>query len=95
MLAALEPHMGEEVVAAFAALLPSQPWREAVPTHHWLRPEVVDAVAAFGGQRLALHESMIALIGEEHAGTLMEYLVPAPWRELQRLGVPLPETAAA
>jgi hypothetical protein len=94
MLAALESRAGEEVAEAMAALLPSQPWREVVPAHHWLRPEVVDAVAASARPRFALHESLIALIGEEHAATLMEYLVPAPWRELDRLGVPLPGTPA-
>jgi hypothetical protein len=90
MLRALQPHLGHDAIQAFDALLPAAPWREVVPDHHWLRREVVDTITAFGQRRFALHETMIELIGEEHAATLMEHLVPAPWRELERLGVPMP-----
>jgi hypothetical protein len=69
--------------------LPARPWREVLPTYHWLRSEVVEVVAASDAERFSLHEAMSSLIGEEHAATLMEHLPPAPWRELKRLGVPL------
>jgi hypothetical protein len=46
------------------------------------------------GQR-DLHEALVGLLGEVHAGTLMEYyLVPAPWTVLARLGVPVGELVA-
>lgn len=89
MLAALASHMGAEQSRVFSKMLPARPWREVVPSHHWFRREVWEAVGGFAPQRFLLHEGLIELIGEEHAGTLMEYLMPAPWRALERLGVPL------
>ena len=92
MLKALEPHMGVGLTASFSKLLPDLPWREAVPSHHWLRPEVMDAVAPFELGRRLVHEAFIDLIGEAHAATLMEHLPPAPWRDLVGRQVPLERT---
>ena len=94
MLASLEPTLGVELAQAFGEMLPRQPWREAISTQHWYRPAVLDAIAEVSYARYQLHESLIRVIGEEHAGTLMEYLVPARWRDLERLGVPLEVLAA-
>jgi len=38
---------------------------------------------------------LVEVIGETHAGTLMEYLVPAPWTVLDRLGVPVADLVGA
>jgi hypothetical protein len=89
MLAALEPSLGPELTAVFDELLPDQPWREAIPAEHWERAEVRRAVAAHSRDRRSLHESLIELLGDRHAATLMEYLEPAPWTELVHLGVPV------
>ena len=95
MLAALEPSFGSELIAVFDELLPDRPWRESIPAEHWYRPEVRDAVSAHSRARRHLHESLIKVMGETHAGTLMEYLVPAPWSVLDRLGVPVTDLVAA
>lgn len=89
MLAALEPTLGSDLIQVFDELLPDHPWRDAIPAEHWFREEVRAAVAAHGPARRHLHEGLVALLGEIHAATLMEYLVPAPWRELIGLGVPV------
>lgn len=94
MLDALEAHLGAELTGVLSEMLPSQPWREQVPSEHWLRRPVWEVVANADRQRFALHGALIALIGRKHAGTLMEHLVPGPWRELERLGVPLPDPKA-
>jgi hypothetical protein len=92
MLKALEPSMGVGLTASFSKLLPDLPWREVVPSHHWLRSEVMEAVAVFEPRRRLVHEALIDLIGEVHAATLMEHLPPAPWRELVGRQVPLERT---
>lgn len=89
MLTALEPDLGPALVVAFDELLPAQRWREAIPAQQWRRPEVRDAIAAHGPGRRHLHRTLIGILGETHAATLMEYLPPAPWTVLQRLGVPV------
>lgn len=95
MLTALEPSLGAELVAVFDERLPARRWREWIPSEHWLRPEVRDAMSDHSQARRHLHESLIALLGAHHAGTLMEYLVPAPWAVLARLGVPVSDLLAA
>ncbi|MEX2658384.1 MAG: hypothetical protein WD232_01710 [Acidimicrobiales bacterium] len=89
MLEALEPQMGAEVMASFLQLLPRRPWREVVPSEHWLRPELLELLARSEPARALVHDAMGELIGEEHAATLMEYLAPAPWGALDALGVPI------
>lgn len=95
MLTALEPSLGEEMIRVFDELLPKRPWREAIPAEHWCRAEVRGAVATNFLERRHLHGKLIEVIGETHAGTLMEYLVPAPWTVLDRLGVPVADVLAA
>jgi hypothetical protein len=95
MLAALEPSMGPELIEVFDELLPDQRWRDTIPLQHWARPEVREAVAAHSPDRRHLHEALIGVLGEVHAGTLMEYLVPAPSTVLARLGVPVADLVAA
>lgn len=94
MIAALEPKLGAELIGVFDELLPNRPWRESIPDEHWYRAEVRDAVVAHGRERRHLHGALIEVIGETHAGTLMEYLVPAPWTVLDRLGVPVADLLA-
>ncbi len=94
MLAALEPTMGSELIQIFDELLPTNPWRDSIPSEHWFRADVREAMAVHSRPRHHLHESLIGCIGERHAGTLMEYLVPAPWIELRRLGVPVDDLVA-
>jgi hypothetical protein len=94
MLAALEPSLGPELIKVFDELLPDQRWRDAIRIEQWTRPEVQAAVAAHSPNRRHLHEALVELLGEVHAGTLMEYLVPAPWSVLVRLGVPVAALAA-
>lgn len=89
MLAALEPSLGAHLTEVFDELLPKQRWREVIPVEHWLRPEVRAAVDAHGRARRHLQDKLIDVLGEAPAGTLMEYLVPAPWTTLDRLGVPV------
>lgn len=95
MLTALEPSLGPELIEVFDDLLPDWPWRESIPADHWHRAEVRDAVVVHSRERRHLHEALVDVIGETHAGTLMEYLVPAPWTVLDRLGVPVADLVAA
>jgi hypothetical protein len=95
MISAFEPLMGQEVVETFDELLPNRPWREVIPAEHWQRPEVRSAVAAHGEARGHLYGRLVEVIGEPHAITLMEHLVPAPWADLVRLGVPLADLVTA
>lgn len=95
MMTALEPTFGPELIQVFDELLPRRAWRESIPAKHWYRSEVRDAVAAHSRERRHLHAALIDVIGEDHAGTLMEYLVPAPWTALERLGVPVADLVAA
>jgi len=89
MLTALEPGLGAELVRAFDEMLPKQPWRETIPAEHWRRPEVRQAMALHSVGRRHLHEKLVEVIGEAAGDTLMEFLPPAPWRVLARLGVPV------
>jgi hypothetical protein len=89
MLAALEPSLGPELLEVFDELLPDRRWRDAIRIEQWDRSDVRQAVAAHSQARRHLHETLVGLLGEVHAGTLMEYLVPAPWSVLARLGVPV------
>jgi hypothetical protein len=89
MLTALESSMGAELIGVFDELLPDRPWRESIPAEHWYRADVRDAVAAHSRERRHLQESLVEVVGETHAGTLMAYLVPAPWTVLDGLGVPV------
>lgn len=91
MLAALEPTLGAHLTEVFDELLPKQRWREAIPAEHRRRPEVRTAVEAHSPARRHLHDKLTEVFGQEPAGTLMEYLVPAPWTMLDRLGVPVAE----
>ena len=95
MLTALEPSLGAELVRAFDEMLPNQRWREAIPAEHWRRPEVRDAMAAHSVGRRHLHEKLVEVIGEAAGDTLMEFLPPAPWTVLARLGVPVAELVEA
>lgn len=94
MLSALEPSLGPELVVVFDELLPRQRWREAIPAEQWLRPEVRDAIAAHGPGRRHLHRTLIGILGETNAATLLEYLPPAPWTVLDRIGVPVADLLA-
>jgi len=89
MLSALEPSLGPELVVAFDELLPGQRWREAIAAEQWRRPEVRDAITTHGPDRRHLHRTLIGILGETHAATLMEHLPPAPWAVLDGLGVPV------
>ena len=89
MLTLFEPLLGPALVVAFDELLPDQRWREAIPAEQWRRPEVRDAITAHGPERRHLHRTLIEVLGETHAATLLEYLPPAPWRVLDGLGVPV------
>jgi hypothetical protein len=93
-LTALEPSLGPELIEVFDELLPDRRWRDSIRIEQWERPDVREAVAAHSKDRRHLHEALVRLLGEVHAGTLMEYLVPAPWTVLVRLGVPVAELAA-
>ncbi len=95
MLEAFEPIMGAEILSAFDELLPKRPWREAIAAQHWYRPEVLDAVGECSPRRYQLHNKLIEVIGEAPAGVLMEFLPPAPWAELERLGVPVRDLLVA
>lgn len=95
MMTALEPSLGPELLRVFDELLPVRPWRESIPAEHWHRADVRDAVSAHSRERRQLHQALIEVIGERDAGTLMEYLVPAPWGVLDRLGVPVSDLVAA
>lgn len=95
MIEAFEPILGPELIPAFDELVPARPWRESIPAEHWYRTQVRDAVAAHASGRRHLHDTLIEVIGEVHAGTLMEYLVPAPWAVLDRLGVPVADLLVA
>src|SRR5688500_4924350 len=90
MLAAFEAPLGAESTRILGDLLPTQPWRTALPAKDLARPAVLEVMAARAPRVAELHEALVRLIGEEHAGTCMEYRVPAPWLELRRLGVPIP-----
>lgn len=94
MLTVLEPSLGSELVVVFDELLPDQRWREVIPAEQWHRPEVRDALAAHGPDRRHLHRTLIGILGETHAATLMEYLPPAPWAVLDGLGVPVADLLA-
>lgn len=94
-VAALEPTLGAELVGVFDELLPDRPWREAIPAEHWRRAEVRAAVAAHERARRHLHAALIEALGEAPARTLMEFLVPAPWTVLERLGVPVADLVDA
>jgi len=89
MLTALEPSLGPGLVVVFDGLLPDQRWREAIPAEQWRRPDVGAAITAHGPSRRHLHRTLIGILGETHAATLMEYLPPAPWTVLDGLGVPV------
>ena len=95
MMTALAPSLGTELIPVFDELLPARPWRESIAAEHWYRADVREAVSAHGQERRNLHRALIKHIGETHAGTLMEYLVPAPWAVLDRLGVPVADLVAA
>ena len=81
--------MGQESARTLGALLLPEPWPTSVPAAHWLRADVMELVGSWMVRRFELHDALIALLGEEHAGTLMEHLLPAPVQELERLGVPV------
>ena len=89
MLTVFEPSLGPELVVVFDGLLPDRRWREAIPAEQWRRPEVRDAITAQGPDRRHLHRTLIGVLGETHAATLLEYLPPAPWTVLEGLGVPV------
>ena len=94
MLTVLEPSLGAELVVVFDELLPNQRWREVIPAEQWRRPEVRDALAAHGPDRRHLYRTLIGILGETHAATLMELLPPAPWAVLTGLGVPVADLLA-
>lgn len=94
MLSALEPSLGPALLVAFDEMLPAQRWREAIPAQQWRRPEVRDVIAANAPDRRHLHRTLIGVLGETHAATLLEYVPPAPWTVLQGLGVPVADLLA-
>jgi hypothetical protein len=94
MLTALEPSLGPGLVVVLDELLPVLRWREAIPAEEWRRPEVRDAIAAHGPDRRHLHRTLIGILGETPAATLLEYLPPAPWIVLDGLGVPVADLLA-
>ncbi len=94
MLEALEPQLGPELIRVFDELLPKKPWGTTIPAEHWHRVEVRAVVANYEAKRRDLHDALIDLIGEPHAGTLMDHLLPAPWSTLSRLGVPVADLVA-
>lgn len=95
MIAAFAPLLGPDVADTFDELLPDPRWREVIPTDYWQRPAVRAAVAAHAEARGHLYGRLVEVIGEPHALTLMEHLVPAPWNELVHLGVPLADLVTA
>jgi hypothetical protein len=74
--------------------MPDQRWRGAIPAEQWHRPEVRDAITAHGPARRHLHRTLIGILAETHAATLLEYLPPAPWTVLDGLGVPVADLLA-
>jgi hypothetical protein len=81
--------LGPAATEVLDQLMPRKPWRTTIPATEWRRPEVLDEMIAFGPRRRRLHARLIELLGEDDAGTLMEYVLPASWRDLDRMGVPL------
>ena len=74
--------------ATLRKLLPTVPWRQAVPASFWYSPDVLAQLD--DASRRALHHRLAELLGEEHAATLLEFLPPVPWGALEQRGLHLP-----
>ncbi len=77
--------LSDTSLEAFDALLPTRPWREAVPSSFWQRWPVMAETDPRG--RHDLHTRLVEVIGVEAAATAMEYLPPVPWRVLRAHGL--------
>lgn len=66
--------LNDDALATLDALVPTRPWREAIPSSFWLQSSVMAATDERA--RRDLHERLITVIGADAAHATMEYLSP-------------------
>jgi hypothetical protein len=74
--------------ATLRKLLPTVPWRQAIPPSFWYSPDVLALLDDAG--RRELYQRLAEVLGEEHAAALLEFLPPVPCRVLEQRGIHLP-----
>lgn len=77
--------LDEEVLTTFDRLVPTRPWREALPSAFWYRDDVVEHLD--DRRRLEMYDTLVEVVGRETADAALEFLPPVPWWVLEAHGV--------
>ncbi len=85
MIEAFRRVLSDDAMATLDALVPTRPWREAIPSSFWLQPSVM--ATADPSARHDLHDRLVEILGVDAAGATMDHLPPVPWRVLRAHGM--------